>query len=114
MDHSIAEVEDVFLNLFKWLLRILVSIRPTIAEDDMLVRSLEEWPYEFKFNPAYVIHRHGYERSATQRRYLEPGRVEANGLVGLNGLALFRAAMAFFETHRAKILYWDIPARRKF
>lgn len=113
MGHPIAEVEDVFLNLYKWLLRILVSIQPLINEESLLTRSLEEWPFAFVFNPAYVIRHHSYARTAAQVRYSVQERVENDGLVGARGLDLFRAAMAFFEANRARILYWDIPERRK-
>lgn len=113
MGHPIPDVEDVFLNLFRWLLRILVSIHPLISEDSLLTRSLEEWPYEFVFNPAYVIRHHSYARTAAQLRYSVPERVENDGLVGERGLVLFRAAMAFFEANRARMLYWEIPAHRK-
>ncbi len=86
----------MLLNLFCWLIRVLQSRNPLITEDECLV----EWPLEFTFNPAYIIHCRVYARAGAQRRYAVPERVEGDGLVGENGLQLFRAAMVFFEAHR--------------
>lgn len=111
--HSIAELDAVLLNLFYWLIRILQSRNPLITEGELLDECLVEWPLEFTFNPAYVIHRRVYARAGAQRRYAVPERVEGDGLVGENGLQLFRAAMGFFETHRDRIQYWTLPPHRK-
>lgn len=64
--------------------------------DDLLDASLTGWPFRFDFNPAYVIFRRRHALAGAQRRYAVQDRVNRDGLVGENGLRLFRGAMALF------------------
>ncbi len=84
-----------------------------IAEGELLDGCLVEWPLEFTFNPAYIVHRRVFARAGAQRRHDLPEWEEGDGLVRGNRLQLFRAAIAFFEAHRDTIRQWMNPPYRE-
>ncbi len=65
-----------------WLVRILQSRNPLTGENELLEGCLSEWPMEFRFNPAYIIHRSGFALAGAQLRYAVRGRLETTDWSG--------------------------------
>lgn len=106
----IPDADSFLLNIWNWLIVVLVSIHPGLDEDELIVLGLREWPFKLGFNPRYLCVRHERAIKNAKAKYSgTSGADESSELLGAAGLAKCKKLIAALAARREKIKYWDLP-----